>query len=151
MTTKWKVLISIVALTTAFAAGRWTTPVKIKTEIKTVTVKEKVKGTEKEIHRETTITETTYPDGRKEVKTVIVEDSTKSTTSKENTNKDKTENQETTYATAKVTISALGGFNLSDPTPVYGASISKPILGPITIGAWGLSNKTLGASLGLTF
>ncbi len=35
--------------------------------------------------------------------------------------------------------------------PVYGASVSKEVLGPITIGLWGLSSATVGVSVGVNF
>lgn len=32
---------------------------------------------------------------------------------------------------------------------IYGVSVTKPILGPVSIGVWGFSNKTFGASVGI--
>lgn len=153
MTTKWKIAIAGIALLTSFAAGRWLAPEKIKTvkEIVTVKEKQKVRIVEKDVHRTTTITE--YPDGRKV--TVIQDDSTQSsnTDSSSRTNTNSRETTEITRGTSKVTISALGGVSLlSDPlVTVWGVSVTKPILGPVTVGAWGLSNKHYGGSLGLTF
>ncbi len=53
-----------------------------------------------------------------------------------------------------VTVSALGGYDFSKPkalTPLYGVSVTKQVLGPITIGAFGLTNGVLGLSLGYSF
>jgi hypothetical protein len=127
----------------SFSAGRWLAPEKVRTEIKVVEV---IKQDQKE-HTKTIIHEVDRPDGTKEITTEIVVDT--HTTTDTTVHSDQT--TETTRGTSKVTVAALGGIRLSDPTPLYGVSVSKPILGPITIGVWGLSNGTLGASVGLTF
>jgi hypothetical protein len=46
-------------------------------------------------------------------------------------------------------ISVLTGYSLDTQTLVYGASITKPVLGPVSIGVWALTNKTFGASVGV--
>ena len=49
-------------------------------------------------------------------------------------------------------ISALVGVDLPNSLkPLYGASFTKQFLGPISIGAWGLTNGTLGVSVGINF
>lgn len=160
MTVRAKVIIVSVSLLAAFAFGRWSSPEKVKTEIKTVEVEKKTEDTQidsdKNRHKETKVVEITHPDGTKEKTTQTVEDSqsTKKTDQSvtDNTQKSTEEVKEITYATAKVTISALAGLNVSSLSlPVYGASVTKPILGPITVGLWGLSNSTIGGSIGLTF
>jgi len=35
--------------------------------------------------------------------------------------------------------------------PTFGGSVTKPILGPVTMGLWALSNGNAGVSVGLTF
>lgn len=55
---------------------------------------------------------------------------------------------------SKYNISALAGYDLSHPrslTPLYGVSVTKQVLGPITVGAFGLTNGVLGVSLGVNF
>lgn len=115
------------------------TPEKVRVETKTVEVEKII---EKIVHKETKVTE--HPDGTKE--TVVVEDSntigrtesTKNTYTKESISKG-----------SKVNISILGGIKSDLNTVVYGASVSKELIGPITIGAWGLTDKTFGISVGL--
>lgn len=156
MTTKLKVILSLVALLSAYSVGRWSAPEKIVEKIKTVEViKEvKVKETDKERHKKVTITETTRPDGTVEKTTVITDDRSSSTTSNTNTDSNTTmeSSKEVINSSSRVTIMALAGVN---PTavgvPMYGAYIGKPILGPITLGAWALSNPSFGLGLGLTF
>lgn len=141
MTTKAKYALASIAILTSFAAGRWMAPTSIKTDKETSATKDTDK------HKVTVITVIEHPDGTKESKTTEVEDT--SSTASKNTS----DTKDVERSTSKVTISALGGISLlSDPlVTVFGVSVTKPILGPITAGVWGLSNKTFGASLGLTF
>lgn len=160
MGTKAKLIIGAAALLLAFAAGRWAAPEKVRIETKVVEVENVHNETKTDIdknrHTETTVTEIVRPDGTKEKTTRTTQDT--QTTQKRDTASTKDtvttaeETKEVTRGTAKVTISALAGAQIGSSTPlVYGASVSKPILGPITVGIFGLSNATFGASLGLTF
>ncbi len=148
------------ALLVSFAAGRWLAPEKIKIEKQIIEVEKKSSNKDTEAERnkrkETIITEKINSDGSKETTTHIVEETSASKKAGESNNSEsgraENETKEIERGTAKVTISALAGTTFSTETPiVYGGSISKPIFGPITIGAWGLTNKTAGFSLGLTF
>lgn len=161
MTTKYKILLGLSALLTAFAAGRFTVPEKIKIETKTVEVEKKTDvtktDTDRDRHRETTTTQVKRPDGTVETTTKLVEDdTTKRKTDSKQTQTDsitETASKEIVRGSSPVTISALGGIPLSfsSITPVFGAAVTKPLLGPIAIGLWGLSSREVGASLGLTF
>lgn len=160
MTTKTKLIIAVVALLAAYAFGRFSAPTKVITETKIVEVEKKTdktkSDTKKEVHRTTTTTETIKPDGTKTVTTVVKEDSNsdskKNSSSTDNTTKSSDTIKEVIRDTSKVTVSALAGVNITSLSiPVYGASLTKPILGPIAIGIWGLTNSVGGVSLGLTF
>lgn len=50
-------------------------------------------------------------------------------------------------------ISLLVGndFSKSGIIPLYGLSVSRELLGPVTVGAFGLTNGTLGVSIGINF
>lgn len=50
---------------------------------------------------------------------------------------------------SKVNLSLLGGTDFS--RPVYGLHVSKELIGPISVGLFGLTNKTVGLSLGINF
>ena len=162
MTNKSKIIISFVALLVAFAFGRWSAPEKIKEVTKTVEVEKKLTQEEKDkqqnTHKktktvvvknkdgsETTTTETSEDtDINDKVNKVIADDKSKSTT----------QEKEITKSSSKTTLSAMYGlkFNFTQPTlPIYGGSISREVLGPISIGLWGLSNGEGGASVGLSF
>lgn len=54
----------------------------------------------------------------------------------------------------KTNISALAGYDFTHVralTPVYGVSVTREVLGPITVGAFGLTNGVVGISLGVSF
>lgn len=153
-------IVVAILLVCSFAVGRYTTPVKVKTETKIVTVTKEVekKSTDnkKERHKNTTTTEVTHPDGTKETTTVVTDD----TDSENKTNSvAKSESstttdvkKEVTRSSSPVTLSILGGTSFNSfGQPIYGGSLTKPLLGPLTVGFWGLSNGTGGVSLGLTF
>lgn len=158
MSDKAKVGIAIAALLTAFAFGRFTTPVQVKTEIKTVEVERQVeiKDTDRAKHQETTTVEVKKPDGTVETTTKVVLDSHTNQKVKEVQTDSESSDQtkQVTRSSSPVTILALAGmdvFHAAASKPVYGLSVSKPTFGPVTIGIWGLNTGTAGASLGLTF
>jgi hypothetical protein len=140
MTTKTKLIIAAVAVLTSFAFGRWSAPEYKKTET------DQTENKEVDKHKKTTVVEKERPDGTKEKKTVVEEDSEK------RSEKSSKQSEEIVGSSSKVTVSALGGFYFSDRSgPIYGLAISKPILGPITLGAFYLTPSIVGASIGLTF
>lgn len=162
MSTKVKVIIVVASLGTAFALGRYTVPTKIKTEIKTVevikTITVKDTSADKKVHKETTTTESTKKDGTKETKTIVVEDSDfkKDTTivKKDDDKKTSDDKSETTKTGSRLNISALAGAPISLSglgNFTYGLHISRDLIGPVSVGLWGMSDSTFGLSVGLTF
>lgn len=157
MENKTKIIIASVALLIAFAFGRYSAPEHVKIETKIVEIEKKVVDTDtlRDKHREIVVKEVVRPDGTKEKVTTTVEDSNTSrkTRTEEETSRTEEKLEEITRG-SKVTLAALVGapLSLSSPaTPIYGGLIYKPILGPIGVGAWGFSNATFGASIGLSF
>ncbi len=52
----------------------------------------------------------------------------------------------------RVNISAIIAEDLKNKTvPAYGLSFTKEFIGPITLGAFGLTNGTIGLSIGVNF
>lgn len=161
METKYKIAIAlvVVAIATSFAVGRYTVSEKIKIETKIVEVEKKTEKKDQDVNKaerkETTITESVKPDGTKETTTKIIED----TNTNKNTKVDTVQNDTTKTDASKtiekggsrLNISALGGYDIIKGVPVYGASISKDVIGPVSAGLWGLSNATVGISVGLSF
>lgn len=53
----------------------------------------------------------------------------------------------------KTNISVLVGNDFSNSVikPMYGVSVTRELLGPVTVGAYGLTNGVIGISLGINF
>lgn len=156
MSTKIKLIIGFTSLIVAFASGRYLSPTKVVTEIKTVEVEKKETDTQsnQNKHKETDTREITHPDGTKETDTKTVEDDTDktNTTEKDKVSQNTDSTKEVTRSGSRTTLSALGGIKLpGSPEVVYGGMIQKDVLGPVGIGVWGLNNGTVGASVGLSF
>lgn len=162
MSVKYKIIIALVAVLTAFAFGRYSAPEKVKIETRTIEVEKKTTDTNKTVDRNKRLKTVTVieerPDGTKvTTTTTTVDTDTKSNTdtaTKDDIAKNTETTKETTRGGNRVTISALAGakVSFSDPwTPVYGGMVNKELLGPITIGAFGLSDGVGGVALGLTF
>lgn len=155
MTTRAKIIIVSIAILAAFATGRFTVPEKVRIETKYVKVEKKTEKTvtDKDTKKKTVIHEVTHPDGKKEKITEIVEES-ESTTKKNTKEKIAEKNEsskEVTRGDSKVTVSVLSAISTSGGLPDFGLAITKPVLGPITIGIFGFRSALVGASLGLTF
>jgi hypothetical protein len=154
---KYVVVAVIVSLAVAFGFGRWSAPQKIVTETKVVIQKDATKETQsdQDKHSETNTVQVKKPDGTIITKTTTKTDTdTKRKTEQETKTDQKSDTRtEITKSSSPVTINALAGVNVTSLTGglIYGLSISRPILGPITIGAWGMTNKTGGFSLGIQF
>jgi hypothetical protein len=161
LTIRQKIIIIVVYTAACVAGGRYLAPTKIKTEIKTVTVTKEVesKKVDQDIttHEKTTTTETDKPDGTKTIITVkedVSNDKTNTDDKKSDdtfTTVDKT--KEVTKETSKLKLSALAGVNVTNVSGgfVYGGEVSKDILGPISIGIFGMSNGVAGCSIGISF
>jgi len=56
-------------------------------------------------------------------------------------------------ASPKINVSALvaGDITKDSLKPIYGVSINKEFLGPVTLGMFGLTNGIIGLSVGLNF
>jgi len=153
MNNKTKVIIAVSAILVSFASGRFLTPTKVVTVVKTVEVEKKTSASDKKTHKETTIVESTKPDGTKETTTKIVEVDDTKKHSTDDITKQSESTSTVTKGGSRLSVSALAGVSLSNFSggPIYGASVSRELLGPISLGVWGLNNSTAGISLGLSF
>lgn len=138
----------LILILVSFAAGRYSAS---KPEVKQTTVSDDtVKQTEnKDTHTVTTSKTIEQPSGVKEVDVTITTDIV-SHRNEVQTDDSMTKTDIIPPKTNTVNLSALVGFQ-GFFTPVYGASISKQLFGPVTIGGFGLTNGTFGVSLGLNF
>lgn len=159
MEMKYKVGIAGVAVVTAFAAGRYSAPESVRTVTKTVTIEAKHEDKNvdevKNKHKKTIVKTIRKPDGSSETTKTITDESTsdKKTDQKTDTDAHKAVDTDVTQerGNAKLNLSALGGYSLTSSKFIYGLSVTKSILGPITGGIWGLSQPSFGLSLGLNF
>lgn len=149
METKYKVIVVVVSIATAFAVGRYTVPQKVLTVTRVVEVEKKLIETDKDTTKDTKIVEIVRPDGTKETTTIINENKKVDQTVVDNKDSSSDAETETEKTGSPVTINALAGLDLKSGATVFGASVSKPVIGPIAIGLWGLTNATVGASIGL--
>lgn len=158
----------VTALLIGVAFGRYTLPAKIVTKTETVTVEKEViknvettsKDTNKD--RELIVTETVKPDGTKIIekhyvnKDQIKEDTTKVGTTTDVKSSDTKTSIVETNAKNDWNISALATKSHTDDDMFkgslsYGVHVQRRILGPISIGAFGLTNRTAGISIGVSF
>lgn len=137
MSLKYKLLILTFSLVLSFSLGRYSATSKSTPQTQETT------NTGEKIHTVTVITE----DHGKKV-TEVTQDETVNTTSKETTKS----TIQSAPKQSNFNVSVLGGVLVQTrPDLVYGVSVSKQVIGPITGGLFGLSNGILGVSIGLNF
>lgn len=137
----WETVLGILMIVAIFYAGRYTAPTKVETKTVTVEV-EKTKVVEKKV-----IVEKTNPDGSKTTVTTVDTNTETQTDSTSNTTTVK-ENKKST-----LNVYAMGGLDVTNPANgfIVGAHVSKQLIGPISIGLFGFTNKTAGVSIGMSF
>lgn len=149
---KNKIIIASIALLTAFAFGRYSvsTAPTVKTEDQTKIQDQK--ASDKDTHTQTTITTTKQPNGTVQtVEKIDVVTTTKSTEKKDTQEDFKQTITPLKQSKVNISILAANDFSKVQILPTYGLSVNKEILGPITVGAFGFTNGTIGLSLGLNF
>lgn len=141
-----------------FSLGRYTVPETVKVVTKTVEVEKKVEDNKSDTdkHKETITVTKQKPDGTKETTTKTVEDTRKKTDDKQTDTSEVRvhSDSETVRGASKVSLSFLAGAPISlsgAVSPIFGGHVTRTVLGPFSAGIWGLSNKTGGFSLGVTF
>ena len=151
MTTKVKIAIAFIVVVAAFATGRYSVSQTTTTTKETVKQDDKINENQ-DTHVLTTTTTEKDPTGVEKTTTTTTSDTVLKETQDDTTN---TNIQQTITVAAhkKVNVSILVGSNTSNllQPPNYGASVTAEVLGPVTVGVFGLNNGTLGASLGLDF
>jgi len=154
MDNKTKLAIAITVVFGAFAFGRYSAPITVKTvEVEKKETKDNSK-TDIEKKKKAVIVDVTLPDGTHKKTTTITEDDSNKKTDNTTVEDDTTKSKEVVKEKSKLTIAALAGVkpSFSSPmTPIYGAQVSKEIIGPLSFGLFGLSNGVCGASVGISF
>lgn len=142
---KYIIMIAIVVLLAAFAAGRYSVP-KVNTKTQSVV---KVDDTKHENTNTNTHTVTiTNPNG-------VVQTTTDTSTVTKTDEITKTQDKETATTTDSrktLNVSLLGNYNYQSPNGLdYGLSVSKEVIGPITAGVFLMKSGSIGLSIGLDF
>lgn len=156
MKIQYKIGIAVVALLVAFAAGRFSAPVKTVVETKTTTTEDTKtqSDTDTNVHKIVTQHEVIQPNGTKIIDTTTKDDLNTQINDISNISlNSQTDSTKTTVKDSKrLNLSLLAGGSITSLSqPIFGGHISGNILGPITAGVWGLSNSTAGCSVGLSF
>lgn len=144
MTTRLKILLSVLGLLIAFVIGRNSVNTDKTTETKTNTQDK----TDTSTHTVTKTVITKVPDG-----TTTTTTTTDTTQDIKQTDKIIADNTTQTSEKPQITVSLLAATNIVHPitTPIsYGLSLQKQFLG-LSVGVWGLTTGTAGISLGLSF
>ncbi len=135
MTIKEKVLgiVAILALASSFEAGVHSVDIST-SKVDTINID----------HKKTTIVVVKKPDGSSTTTETIDEKS-----------KTKTDaiSQIPVKTNQKTNISVLVGndFSRSVVKPIYGISVNRELIGPVTVGAYGLTSGIIGLSIGVNF
>lgn len=158
--TRYKVYIAIIVILGSYAAGRWASPVKTKTETKIVQDDSKIQELQKKLDtimaKNTKITEDKKPDGTEHIVTIIDENThTRDVTedhSKDVASTTSDTTKEVTKESGKLIISVLGGLNFTQPGQYkIGGEVQHTIIGPLVGGVYGLSDGSCGITVGLMF
>lgn len=146
------ILVGVLLLGIGAAIGRYSLPAKVITETKIVEKEVEKKKIDKD--KVTIITTTIKPDGTKVTETKIVDKSVITVDIDKNKIIDK--ETVTTFNNNNFHVSALIGHNFGNNTDlllnntfVYGISVEKRFIGPLYLGVWGMTDKSLGISAGV--
>jgi hypothetical protein len=156
MTNKTIIIALVTCLGLGYAGGRYSKSDEVIETTKIVNQDDKKNDINKDTTRNTdkVIVIVHKPDG---TTMTTITDKTRTDTHLADKSTDDSKTQTDTFKevlnnTNKVNVSLLVGTGLSlssGLTPIYGISLNKNFIGPITIGVWGMSNKTGGFSLGV--
>ncbi len=144
---KFKSTILAILIAGAFAAGRYSVA-KPEVVTKNVTQASVKTDENKDIHKVVVTKTVTQPSGVKETDTTVTTDTTVHDT-QDTQETSKTMTDIIPAKTGTLNISALGAY--SNGSLTYGASVTKQIIGPLTAGVFGLTNGTIGVSIGMSF
>jgi len=143
MTTRTWIIITIALTALAYAGGRYLTEPTVIT--KNVEVIKEVEVIKRDVR--TVIKEVVRPDGTKETDTVI-EDRTRERT---RTDSDRSNETIVTNEKPQWKVDLSTRTKIQDLIPVYGASVSRRIIGPVFVGVNGWTDSSFGLSVGLEF
>lgn len=137
MSTKTLIITGLVIAASSFLAGHYLA----------------TNGVSKSITTEQEDT-TKITDKNKKVVEVIAPDGTRTITTEENSRTvlEKEKIKQVVLKRDTLNVSVLAGVDsLNSFKPIYGLSVSKQFVGPVTIGLFGFTDSRIGVSLGVNF
>lgn len=151
LTSKQKYIVAGLAVIISFATGRFSVQ---QAEVRTTTSAQTTvkQDQDKNTHTETTVTTIKTPDGTvKTVKTIDQVADVKTDINTSELTKNKTDTIPPKINTLNISALIGNDFSKGIGFPAYGVSVTKQILGPVTVGAYGLTTGVVGISIGLNF
>lgn len=143
-----KVIISIIVIVISFAVGRYSIQ---KSVVSTENIVDSKKKNEvKDTHTVKTITKIKDKNGQEKTITVIDTKVTDKVTEKNKVTDDKKQIS-TPMKGSNLNVSGLAAYDFDRKALVYGVHVSRSLIGPITMGLWGLTNGSIGLSVGINF
>ena len=143
MDLKTQVIILLAVAVGGYAFGRYAQPAKV--VVKTETIIKEVKVENKHVITQTK--EIKHADGTVETDTTTTDTSKISTKETE----DSKTSSVTTYSKPQWKVQTLFAPQAGPVGPLYGIDVEKRLLGPISVGAWGNTDRKYGASLSIEF
>lgn len=134
MTKRNIAIAAIVCAVLGYSFGRYAQPTKVETvEVTKEVVKRDVVTVVKEVVR---------PDGTKETET---------TTTDKTTETSNTSNSTKTAQRSAYKVNVMAGYLSDKGKTEYGIMVQKNFMGPISLGAYATTEKTVGVTVGLEF
>lgn len=151
LTTKTQVIILSITAVVCIAVGRYTVSSPEVITTKDIT-QDKSKQEDKDIHTHEVVTSTKKVDGTTTTTKVIDTDTISSKATQSETTA-KIMQDIIPPKTGTTNVSALLSNNFSNGlwSPAYGVSVTHEVLGPLSVGAFGLTSGIVGVSVGITF
>ena len=146
MSLKIKLISCITIAAAVFALGRYSVdPPTVASTVNRVTTTDL--DQDKDTHKKTVIVKA--PSG---IETTTITEDTVTDTKEHQDDVLKSATTVTPQKRIALNLSVLSGVQpFVGLKPVYGVSVSKEVVGPVTAGLWGLSDGTVGISVGLDF
>lgn len=146
---KGLIAISVLALT--FAFGRYSVKQVASKDVLKNTIMDSTIEKAKDVHTVTTVTTTVNPKTHAQVTTTVTDTEADTHTDIQTNTKTDIKTDIKYTSQPRTNISGLVGIDFRTSKPVYGGSATRQILGPISVGVWGLSNASGGVSIGVSF
>jgi hypothetical protein len=143
---KIKIGISVFILLGVFAAGRYSVPTQPAITQQLQDNSKEHETVDQDTHK--TIVRVKEPSGK--VTTTVTIDTT-AHEKEDKTDQLKVDTTVTPPIRRTLNLSVLAGTDIHALKPIYGLSIQKELIGPLTFGIYGLNNGVIGGSIGYNF